>query len=131
MNSSKITGMPAVGFTAFAGRRHYKIHDEDWRPLQIGGTDIPGYFWIPLSDDEEGAWSSYWMKVAPGAQGPAHRHETTELIVVMEGVFTDSDGVSFQPGDALTYASGSSHASSSASGCVVLVVARTGSSLVD
>jgi len=126
MNSAGSTQTYSVGVPDFAGRRHYRIRDEDWRPLQIGGTDIPGYFWIPLSDDEEGGWSSYWMKVEPGACGPEHRHDTTELIFVAEGVFTDSDGVSFLAGDVVTYPAGSSHSSSSASGCIVLVVARAG-----
>ena len=115
----------------FAARRSYKINDEDWRPLQIGEQDIPGYFWIPLSEDEGGGWSSYWMKIQPGARGPAHLHDTTELIFVADGVFTDSDGAHFQSGHVLTYAAGSSHSSSSESGCTVLVVARTASSLLD
>ena len=131
MDSSRNAETDSTAPHAFAGRRHYKIREEDWRPLQIGDRDIPGYFWIPLSDDEEGAWSSYWMRVEPGASGPEHRHNTTEFIYVAEGVFTDSDGVSFRPGDVLTYPAGSSHSSSSACGCVVLVVARTGSQLVD
>ena len=131
MDSSRNAETYSVGLPAFAGRRHYKIREEDWRPLQIGDADIPGYFWIPLSGDEEGAWSSYWMRVEPGARGPEHRHDTTEFIFVAEGVFTDSDGVSFQPGDVLTYPAGSIHSSSSATGCVILVVARTGSRLVD
>lgn len=115
----------------FAARRSYKINDEDWRPLQIGEQDIPGYFWIPVSEDEGGGWSSYWMRIQPGACGPAHLHDTTELIFVADGVFTDSDGAHFQSGDVLTYAAGSSHSSSSESGCTVLVVARTASSLLD
>jgi anti-sigma factor ChrR (cupin superfamily) len=131
MDSSRNAETSSAGSSDFAGRRHYKIRDQDWRPLQIGESDIPGYFWIPLSDDEEGAWSSYWMKIEPGARGPEHHHDATELIFVAEGVFTDSDGVNFLPGDVLTYPAGSSHSSSSTSGCTILVVARTGSRLVD
>lgn len=114
-----------------ATRSHYTIRQEDWRPLRIGDSNIPGYFWIPLSDDEDGAWSSYWMKIEAGARGPVHRHGTTELLVVHEGVLSDSDGATFTAGDVLTYAAGSNHATSSDTGCVVLVVARTGSTLAD
>jgi anti-sigma factor ChrR (cupin superfamily) len=130
MDSSNINQPQAAGITDFTGRRHYRTRDEDWRPLQIDGADIPGYFSIPLSDDEDGSWSSYWMKIQPGARGPEHRHDTTELIFVAEGDFADSDGATFQTGDVLTYLAGSSHSSSSATGCVVLVVARTESRLV-
>jgi anti-sigma factor ChrR (cupin superfamily) len=116
---------------SFVARRSYKINDDDWRPLQIGKSEIPGYFWIPLSDDEGGGWSSYWMRIEAGAHGPMHLHDTTELLFVSDGVLTDSDGVHFQAGHVLTYAAGSRHSTSSESGCTVLVVARTGSSLVD
>jgi len=131
MQSSRNAVTTPLSSLDFAGRRSYKIDDEDWRPLQIGETDIPGYFWIPLSEDEGGGWSSYWMRIQPGARGSMHLHDTTEMIFVAEGVFTDSDGVHFQPGHVLTYAAGSRHSSSSESGCIVLVVARTASSLVN
>jgi hypothetical protein len=49
------------------------INDEDWRPLQTGEADVPGYFWIPLSEDEGGEWSSCWMRIQPGARGPMRR----------------------------------------------------------
>lgn len=122
---------PSEHAKAVPGRSHYTIRQEDWRPLRIDDSSIPGYFWIPVSDDEDGAWSSYWMKIQPGAQGPAHRHGTTELIVVFEGVLSDSDGARFAAGEVVTYAAGSHHSTSSDVGCTVLVVARTGSTLVE
>jgi mannose-6-phosphate isomerase-like protein (cupin superfamily) len=131
MNSAKNAVTPPLDSFGLIARRSYKINDDDWRPLQIGATDIPGYFWIPLSDDEGGGWSSYWMRIEPGARGPMHLHDTTELIFVTEGIFTDSDGVHFPAGYVITYPAGSSHSSSSENGCTVLVVARTGSHLVD
>ncbi|WP_429341134.1 cupin domain-containing protein [Paraburkholderia sp. GAS42] len=131
MNSARIQEGASPGPVQLAARRSYKINDEDWRPLKIGESEIPGYSWIPLSDDEGGGWTSYWMKIEPGARGPTHLHETTEMIFVAEGVFADSDGAQFSVGHVLTYPAGSSHSSSSESGCTVLVVARTGSQLVD
>lgn len=65
--SSRNTVTMPLDSLDFTARRSYAIKDEDWRPLQIGETDIPGYFWIPLSEDEGGGWSSYWMKIQPGA----------------------------------------------------------------
>jgi anti-sigma factor ChrR (cupin superfamily) len=131
MDSSRKAVKVPLGSLDFAARRCYKVNGEDWLALKIGNSVIPGYFWIPLSNDDENSWSSYWMKIEPGAQGPQHQHDATELILVYEGTFTDSDGTDFPPGNVITYSTGSSHSSSSRSGCVVLVVAREGSHLVD
>ncbi|PQV54879.1 cupin domain-containing protein [Paraburkholderia sp. BL21I4N1] len=131
MNSSSNNETASPDSFVFVARRSYAIDDNDWLPLTIGDSEIPGYFWIPLSSDDKNRWSSYWMKIEPGAQGPQHRHEATELILVYEGTFTDSDGKDFAPGNVITYATGSNHSSSSRDGCVVLVVAREGSHLLD
>jgi len=131
MHPSKTAETYLVDSASLAGRRCYKIRDADWRALEIHGTAVPGYTWIPLSDDEGGGWTSYWMRIDAGAQGPMHQHPTTELILVVDGVFTDSDGSHFQAGDALTYPAGSSHSSCSAQGCTVLVVARASTGLTD
>jgi hypothetical protein len=112
------------------GRRWYSIDERDWRPMKIGETVLPGFFWIPVADDENGAWSSYWMRLQPGARSLEHLHDSTELILVLDGVFTDDDGTDFLPGHTVSYPAGSRHSTSSKEGCIVLVVAHTGSTLV-
>ena len=112
------------------GRRWYSIDERDWQPMKIGETALPGFFWIPVADDENGAWSSYWMRLRPGARSLEHRHDSTELILIIEGVFTDDDGTDFLPGQAVSYPAGSRHSTSSKDGCTVLVVAHTGSTIV-
>lgn len=121
---------PLVGLKVTNGRREYAIDARDWRPMKIGDRVIPGYFWIPVADDENGAWSSYWMRVEAGAFSPEHQHDSTELVMVLNGVFTDDDGADFLPGQTVTYPVGSRHSTSSTVGCTVLVVAQTGSSIV-
>lgn len=113
-----------------SGRRWYEIDAKDWQPMRIGGRILPGYFWIPIADDENGAWSSYWMRIEAGARSPYHRHESTELVMVLEGIFSDDDGTHFLPGQTVIYAAGSRHSTSSEVGCTVLVVAQIGSSIV-
>jgi mannose-6-phosphate isomerase-like protein (cupin superfamily) len=112
------------------GRRWYTLDDRDWRPMKIGDTVLPGFFSIPVAQDESGAWTSYWMRLEAGARSFEHRHDSTELIVIFDGVFTDDDGADFHPGDTVSYPAGSRHSTSSKSGCTVLVVARSESSIV-
>ncbi|RQS06258.1 cupin domain-containing protein [Burkholderia sp. Bp9002] len=121
---------PLAGLQVKNGRRWYAIDARDWRPMTIGDTVLPGFAWIPVADDEQGAWRSYWMRVDAGARSPEHRHDSTELILVLDGIFTDDDGTDFHPGQTVSYPAGSRHSTGSAGGCTVLVVARTGSAIV-
>ena len=121
---------PLEGLKVKNGRRWYAIDERDWRPMKMGETILPGFFWIPVADDENGAWSSYWMRLQPGARSFVHRHDSTELILILDGVFTDDDGTEFLPGQTVSYPAGSRHSTRSEAGCTVLVVARTGSRIV-
>ena len=122
--------MVLFGLKVKDGRRLYSIDERDWRPMKIGETVLPGFFWIPVADDESGSWSSYWMRLQPGARSLEHQHDSTELILILEGVFTDDDGTDFLPGQTVSYPAGSRHSTSSKEGCTVLVVAHTGSTIV-
>ena len=122
--------MVLFGLKVKDGRRLYSIDERDWRPMKIGETVLPGFFWIPVADDESGSWSSYWMRLQPGARSFEHKHDSTELILILEGVFTDDDGTDFLPGQTVSYPAGSRHSTSSKEGCTVLVVAHTGSTIV-
>ena len=122
--------MVLFGLKVKDGRRLYSIDERDWRPMKIGETVLHGFFWIPVANDERGAWSSYWMRLQPGARSFEHKHDSTELILILEGVFTDDDGTDFLPGQTVSYPAGSRHSTSSKEGCTVLVVAHTGSTIV-
>lgn len=119
-----------AGLKVKDGRRCYSIDERDWQPMKIGETVLPGFFSIPVADDEHGAWSSYWMCLQPGARSFEHLHESTELIVILDGVFTDDDGTDFLPGQTVSYPAGSRHSTFSNEGCTVLVVAHAGSKVV-
>ncbi|WP_109477008.1 cupin domain-containing protein [Paraburkholderia sp. C35] len=122
--------MVLFGLNVKGARRWYAIDERDWRPMFIGDTPLPGFSWIPVGEDDNGAWTSYWMRLQPGARSLEHRHDSTELIMILEGIFTDDDGADFLPGQTVCYAAGSRHSTSSAQGCTVLVVAHTGSTVV-
>ncbi|CAB3793726.1 hypothetical protein LMG28614_03749 [Paraburkholderia ultramafica] len=122
--------MVLFGLKVEGPRRWYSIDERDWHPMKIGETLLPGFFWIPVAEDEGGAWSSYWMRLQPGARSFEHQHDSTELVMILDGVFTDDDKTDFLPGNTVCYAAGSRHSTSSAQGCTVLVVAHTGSTIV-
>ncbi len=111
-----------MGLVTVDDRQRYAIDARDWMPMKIGEAALPGFFWIPVSGDESGAWASYWMKLEPGARSVMHRHGATELLLILEGVFSDADGADYHAGEVVTYAAGSTHSSYSATGCIVLVV---------
>ncbi|VVE05012.1 anti-Sigm factor, ChrR [Pandoraea terrae] len=98
--------------------------------MKIGDSLLPCFWWIPVANDESGAWQSYWMRMDPGARSPQHIHESTELLLVTQGVFTDGDNESYGPGEIVVYAAGSDHSSYSTEGCIALVVTRTSSRLL-
>lgn len=119
-----------AGLNVKNGRRWYSIDDGDWQPMKIGDAVLQGFSWIPVARDDSGAWTSYWMRLEAGARSFEHQHDSTELIVILDGVFTDDDGTDFHPGQTVCYPSGSRHSTWSEKGCTVLVVARTESSVV-
>lgn len=122
--------MVLFGLKVKGTRRAYSIDERDWQPMTIDEAVLPGFFWIPVADDDHGAWQSYWMRIAPGARSYEHRHDSTELILILDGVFTDEDGTDFGPGQTVCYAAGSRHSTSSREGCTVLVVAQRAATLV-
>ncbi|WP_321793592.1 cupin domain-containing protein [Burkholderia pyrrocinia] len=129
-DNARDAAVPLVGLRIEGARRWYSIDERDWRPMKIGDAVLPGFSWIPVADDENGAWSSYWMRLDAGARSPVHRHDSTEVILILEGVFTDDDGTRFLPGQTVSYSAGSAHSTSSERGCTVLVVAQAGASMV-
>ncbi|WP_244179297.1 cupin domain-containing protein [Paraburkholderia aspalathi] len=122
--------MALFGLKVKDGRRWYSIDERDWRPMKIGETVLPGFFWIPVANDENGDWSSYWMRLQPGARSFEHQHDSTELILILDGVFIDDDDTDFLPGQAVSYPAGSRHRTSSKEGCTALVVAHSASTII-
>jgi hypothetical protein len=58
--------------------------------MMIGNDFLPGFFWIPVTSDESGAWTSYWMRLEAGARSREHRHEATELVMILGGPWRSS-----------------------------------------
>lgn len=117
------------GAAAPAGRIIHDINDRDWQPMMIAGKRHPGFWIIPIVDDEQGQWTGYWMRLDAGARSLLHTHTSTELLLIMDGVYTDQDGTDFTARQVVTYPAGTSHWSHSREGCTVLVITNTESEL--
>jgi anti-sigma factor ChrR (cupin superfamily) len=111
------------------GRRLHTIEDDAWEPMLIEGKRHPGFWIIPLVDDESGAWTSYWMRLEAGAKSLFHTHTSTELLFIKDGVYTDQDGTDVTAGQVVTFAKGTSHWAYSREGCTALVVTNSESAL--
>ncbi|MFM0418882.1 cupin domain-containing protein [Paraburkholderia aromaticivorans] len=110
-------------------RRIHRPAERQWQPMMIEGQRHPGFWIVPIVDDETGAWTSYWMRLDAGARSLLHTHTSTELLYITDGIYTDQDGTDIAAGEVVTFAAGSSHWSYSRDGCTVLVVTNSESSL--
>ena len=111
------------------GRLIHALDERDWQPMMIQGKRHPGFWIIPIVDDEIGLWTSYWMRLDAGARSLLHTHTSTELLLIMDGVYTDQDGTDITARQVVTYAANTSHWSHSREGCTVLVVTNSESEL--
>lgn len=72
---------------------------------------------------DEAAQATSIVRYDPGSRFPAHTHPRGEEILVLEGVFQDDSG-DWPAGAYLRSPDGSSHAPSSATGCILFVKLR-------
>jgi anti-sigma factor ChrR (cupin superfamily) len=86
-----------------------------WQPFR------PGVAIRRLFGDGTRGASAALLKYEPGASIPRHRHEGTEVIVVLRGSQTDEQGT-ITAGDLRVNQPHSTHDVRSDKGCIVLVV---------
>ena len=93
-----------------------RTHGSQWQDCGAPG------FWIkPLYEDVPGGQRTWLMRVEPGASAPAHAHEETEQIYVIEGSFFDEENT-YRAGDFAIRAPGVMHTAGSVNGAIVLLV---------
>ena len=93
-----------------------RTHGSQWQDCGAPG------FWIkPLYEDVSGGQRTWLMRVEPGASAPAHAHEETEQIYVIEGSFFDEENT-YRAGDFAIRAPDVMHTAGSVNGAIVLLV---------
>ena len=98
--------------------------DVEFKPFDRYGKVIDKMSWHLVSFDREKGFGSYILKMGPRAQSIPHEHGGFEEFIVLEGELIDSDNTVFKKGDFVTFEPGSSHSSSTTSGCLLLVFLR-------
>ncbi len=94
------------------------------RPYDRYGVELPELEWLPLSGRLGSDYECFLVRFKPGASSKPHEHTGNEEFLVLEGTLEDCDGAVFEAGDFVSYGQGSRHFSTSASGCLLLVVLR-------
>ena len=92
--------------------------DMDWQPSQFEGIQIK-----VLYEDKAKGEMTCLLKWAPGARLPFHKHPEIEQSFVLEGSFSDHDGIA-RAGEYVWRTANSQHETYSEEGCVILAIYR-------
>lgn len=100
------------------GSIYVKPQDIGWRPSQFEGIDIK-----VLYENKEVGELTCLLRWAPGTTLPFHKHPEIEQSWVLEGSFSDHDGIC-RAGEYVYRIPGSMHETHSAEGCTILAIYR-------
>jgi anti-sigma factor ChrR (cupin superfamily) len=100
------------------GSVYVKPQEIDWRPTQFEGISIK-----VLYEDKAKGEMTCLLKWRPGATLPMHKHPEIEQSWVLEGSFSDHDGIC-RAGEYVWRHPGSCHQTHSAEGAVILAIYR-------
>jgi anti-sigma factor ChrR (cupin superfamily) len=98
-------------------------------PDLLAAAQDPARQWGPLREGVEVSWlyqvegglSSAFLRFAPGARLPRHRHTGHEHIFILHGSQRDENGL-HRPGAMLLHPPETRHTVSSETGCLVLAI---------
>jgi hypothetical protein len=97
-------------------------NEDNFRPYDRYGVELPGLTWLPLSLDEDTGLDLFLLRFEAGGQSFPHEHMAAEQFLMMEGTLTDCDGHVFRAGDFVRFEAGSKHHSNTVDGCLILVM---------
>jgi anti-sigma factor ChrR (cupin superfamily) len=100
------------------GSIYVKPQEIEWRPSQFEGIDIK-----VLYEDKEAGEMTCLLRWKAGATLPFHKHPELEQSWVIEGSFSDHDGIC-RAGEFVYRKPGSMHETHSAEGCILLAIYR-------
>ncbi len=100
------------------GSIYVKPQDMAWKPSQFEGIEIK-----VLYEDKIAGEMTCLLRWAPGTTLPFHKHPEIEQSYVIEGSFSDHDGIC-RAGEYVWRLPGSMHETHSAEGCTILAIYR-------
>lgn len=104
---------PTIG-----GSAYIKPQEMEWTPTQFEGIQIK-----VLYENKEAGELTCLLKWAPGSTLPFHKHPEIEQSWVIDGSFSDHDGIC-RAGEYVYRRPGSMHETHSAEGCTLLAIYR-------
>jgi anti-sigma factor ChrR (cupin superfamily) len=100
------------------GSTYVKCGDMDWKPSQFEGIEIK-----VLYENKAAGELTCLLRWQPGTTLPFHKHPEIEQSYVLEGSFSDHDGIA-RAGEYVWRQPGSMHETHSAEGCTILAIYR-------
>ena len=100
------------------GSVYMKPEEMDWKPSQFEGIEIK-----VLYENKEIGEMTCLLRWQPGTTLPFHKHPEIEQSYVIEGSFSDHDGIC-RAGEFVWRKPGSLHETHSAEGCTILAIYR-------
>lgn len=100
------------------GSVYVKPQEMDWKPSQFEGVEIK-----VLYENKELGEMTCLLRWQPGTTLPFHKHPEIEQSYVIEGSFSDHDGIC-RAGEFVWRKPGSLHETHSAEGCTILAIYR-------
>ena len=104
---------PTIG-----GSVYIRPQDLEWRPTQFEGIQIK-----VLYENKQAGELTCLLKWAPGSTLPFHKHPEIEQSWVLDGSFSDHEGIC-RAGEYVYRTPGSMHETHSAEGCTILAIYR-------
>ena len=106
-------------------RKVFNIENLKWELLEDESINQQGnIYWFNLSYDDKKGEGSYLYKMEPKTTSKAHEHTGPEEFFILEGDLTDPDGYAYKKGDFVQLSRGSSHSSTTKTGCTAVVTHR-------
>ena len=100
------------------GSTYVKPQDMDWKPSQFEGIEIK-----VLYENKQLGEMTCLLRWQPGTTLPFHKHPEIEQSYVLEGSFSDHDGIC-RAGEFVWREPSSQHETHSAEGCTILAIYR-------
>ena len=111
--------------TLLSLRKVFNIKTLEWKLLEDESKNQQGnIYWFNLSYDHQKGEGSYLYKMGANTTSKAHEHTGPEEFFILEGDLTDPDGYVYKKGDFVQLPSGSSHSSTTKTGCTAVVTHR-------
>jgi mannose-6-phosphate isomerase-like protein (cupin superfamily) len=105
-------------------RRIINIHEADFTTYDLEGPVQDDIQLLNISFNQSTGKGWYVIRMDPGSETIAHKHQLLEEFLILEGELIESDGAVLKPGDFVSYPPGTYHNSRTEKGCLLIGIDR-------